>query len=60
MAVAAGLLSPALVSLVKRAQKVRQEMDYYSSSETINQNQGRQIDVMSVCRDASKWAWEVA
>ena len=32
MASAAGLLSPGLVSLVKRAQKVRQEMDGYSSS----------------------------
>ena len=42
MASAAGLLSPGLVSLVKRAQKVRQEMDGngysqgYSSSESIN------------------------
>ena len=40
MASAAGLLSPGLVSLVKRAQNIRQEMDpgFLSSSENIFQS----------------------
>ena len=64
MASAAGLLSPGLVSLVKRAQNIRQEMDpgfLSSSSENIFQsksysNKPKPEDIPQIYDNGKEWA----